>query len=184
MPITVLDPNTALIVIDLQKGITGLAGALAAPVVANSARLAEAFRAKGLPVVLVHVEPGRRGRTEQTMGGFTLPPDFAELVPELNMQPSDHCITKHSWGAFSGTGLEDWLRQRGVTQVVITGISTSIGVDTTARQAAEAGFNVAVVTDATADREIDAHNHHFSRIFPRLGETGATADILEHLAHS
>ena len=184
MPITALDPNTALIVIDLQKGVTALAGDLAAPVIAQAARLAEAFRAKQWPVVLVHVEPGPRGRVEQAMGGYTLPPDFAELVPELNVQPTDHCVTKRSWGAFTATGLEDWLRARGVTQIVIAGISTSIGVDTTARQAAEAGFNVTVVSDACADRAPDIHAHHFTRIFPRLGETGPTADILEHLARS
>jgi nicotinamidase-related amidase len=184
MPITALDPATALIVIDLQKGITAMAGSAAAPVIAKSAQLAAAFRDKNLPVVLVNVVPEAGRRTEQMRTLPVLPPDWADLVPELKAAPSDHRVTKHWWGAFGGTGLEGWLRARGVTQVVIVGISTSVGVDTTARQAFAAGFNIAIATDAVADLDAEAHAGCLKRIFPRLGETGTADDILEHLARA
>ena len=184
MAISTLDPNSALIVIDLQQGIAAMAGDAAAPVIAHAARLAEAFRARGLPVVLVNVVPKIPHRTEQKRVMPALPPDWAEIVPQMHAQPSDHRVTKATWGAFSGTGLEDWLRARGVTQVVIVGISTSIGVETTARQAFEAGFNVGFATDAMLDISAEAHTNSITRIFPRLGETGTTNAIVELLARA
>lgn len=184
MALSTLDPNTALIVIDLQKGIAALAVKLgAAPAIANAVRLAEGFRARQLPVVLVNVVPKGAHRTEHTFGG-EMPPDWMELIPELNVQPTDHCITKPSWGAFTGTGLEDWLKARGVTQVMMAGVSTSIGVETTARQAFEAGFNVGFALDAMADMSQEAQENSATRIFPRLGETGTTDDVLRLLAQA
>ncbi len=184
MAISTLDPKIALIVVDLQKGIAAIAAAVGgAKVIANTARLAEAFRRRDLPVVLVNVVAGLPHRTEQSYAMSSLPPDWAEIVPELNA-PTDHRVTKHSWGAFTGTGLEDWLKTRGITQVLLTGISTSIGVETTARQAFEAGFNVAFAVDAMVDSNPEAHAGSIARIFPRLGETGTTDAILELLARA
>ncbi len=177
MPVTVLDPVTALIVIDLQKGIVDRATAHpAADVVAKGRLLADAFRRHRRPVVLVNVAGFAPGRTEQPARAAP-PADWAELVPEL-AQPGDHRVTKRSWGAFTGTGLEAHLRGAGVTQVVIAGIATSIGVETTARQAYERGFNVTLATDAMTDMNADAHLNSVTRIFPRLGETGATEEII------
>ena len=183
MPVTTLDAKTALIVIDLQNDIVALAGADAvSAVVANAARLAEAFRHRGLPVVLVNVVPSAAPRrVEQARTAPVLPPGWADLVAEMNVQPTDHCVTKHTWGAFGGTGLDAWLKALGVTQVVMAGVSTSIGLDTTARQAFEAGFNIAFATDAMADLNADAHAHCMTRIFPRIGETGTTQDIVDLL---
>jgi nicotinamidase-related amidase len=179
MPVTTLDPKTALIVIDLQKGIAAMPTAhLMAYVVRHAAALAEAFRARGLPVVLVNVAGAAPGRAEQPPPAREFPPDFAELLPELNRQASDHLVTKRTWGAFAGTGLEAWLRGQGVTQVVICGVATSIGVESTARQAHEAGFNVALAVDAMTDRRAEAHENSLTCIFPRLGETGTTNEIL------
>jgi nicotinamidase-related amidase len=179
MPVTTLDPKTVLIVIDLQKGIAALPVAHEMePVVRKSAALAEAFRARRLPVVLVNVAGGAPGRTEQPPRTGDFPPDFTELLPELNRQPQDHLVTKRTWGAFTGTGLEAWLRSQGVTQVVICGVATSIGVESTARQAFEAGFNVTLAVDAMTDLRAEAHENSLARIFPRLGETGRTDEIL------
>lgn len=61
---------------------------------------------------------------------------------------------------------------------MLCGIATSIGVESTARQAYEAGFNVTLVTDAMTDLNPEAHDNSVRRIFPRLGETGAAADIV------
>jgi nicotinamidase-related amidase len=175
---TTLDLKTALIVIDLQAGIVGLPTAQPAEaVIQQAAVLADAFRRHGLPVVLVNVDGGAPGRTEQPRRGER-PAGWAELVPELHQQPSDHTVTKRTWGAFTNTDLDEYLKRRGVSQVVIVGIATSAGVESTARQAHEHGFIVTLAVDAMTDMDPDAHINSVSRIFPRLGETGATGEIL------
>jgi nicotinamidase-related amidase len=179
LPVTTLDPKTALIIIDLQKGIVGLPAAHPVEgVVQNASRLAEAFRRKRPPVVLVNVNGGAPGRTEQTRSLSGLPADWTELVPELNQQAGDHKVTKQTWGAFTNTGLEKHLKELGVSQVVVGGVATSVGVESTARQAHENGFHVTLAVDAMTDRNPDAHENSISRIFPRLGETGTTQEIL------
>lgn len=182
MAVTTLDANTALIVIDLQNGIVALPlNQDAQPVVALSARLAAAFRAKNLPVVLVNVAAGAPGRTEQARHAGELPAEWAQLVPEMTPQPGDITVTKRTWGAFHNTALHDELQQRGITQVVICGIATSIGVESTARQAYESGYNVTLAVDAMADLDATTHANSIQRIFPRLGETGTTEEILAQL---
>jgi nicotinamidase-related amidase len=182
MPVTALDPTTALIVVDLQAGIAGLPTVHPFDeVVGNAAALAAAFRAKGLPVVLVNVAGGPSGRTEQGGGAQELPDGWADLLPELNQQPGDKTVTKYTWGAFHNTDLAAHLADLGVTQVVIGGVATSIGVESTARQAHEHGFHVSLVTDAMTDLNPAAHDNTISNIFPMLGETGTTGDILTFL---
>jgi nicotinamidase-related amidase len=179
MPVTVLDPRTALIVVDLQKGVAAMAGAdRIAGVVERSAVLAAAFRGKGLPVVLVNVDATAPGRTQQSRPMAAFPPEFTEILPELNRQPSDHLVTKRTWGAFTGTDLEAYLKGEGVTQVVVTGVATSAGVESTARFAHELGFNVTLAVDAMTDMSAEAHENSVTRIFPRMGETGTTDEIL------
>lgn len=179
MAVTTLDAKTALIVIDLQKGIVALSVSHdPQPVIELSARLTDAFRAKNLPVVLVNVAGGAPGRTGQPRHAGELPADWAQLVPEMTPQPGDLTITKYTWGAFHNTALHDELQQRGVTQVVICGIATSIGVESTARQAYELGYNVTLATDAMTDLNINTHNNSIELIFPRLGETGTTDEVL------
>jgi nicotinamidase-related amidase len=181
--LTKLDPHTALILIDLQKGVVSLPTVLPAhEIVRKAGELAAAFRNAGLPVVLVNVTAGAPGRTEQPPPGGQRPAGWTDLVPELNRQPQDHTVSKQSWGAFTRTDLEAHLRKLGVTQVVIAGISTSIGVESTARQAYEFGFNVTLAIDAMTDLKAEAHANSVTRIFPRLGETGTTREILALLA--
>jgi nicotinamidase-related amidase len=180
MALTALDPNTALIVIDLQKGIVTFP--VVHPVegvIARSRALADAFRARGLPLVLVNVISGAPGRTEQPRRDMSaLPDDFAELVAELGQQQDDILVTKRSWGAFANTDLEARLKALGVTQVVITGVATGTGVEATARQAYEQGFNVTLAIDAMTDMRPEAHDYSVGKVFPRLGETGSAADII------
>lgn len=179
MAVTTLDPKTALVVIDLQKGI--IATPSAHPIegiIANAAKLADAFRNAELPVVLVNVAGGAPGRTERSFSMGELPADWAELVAELGRSDADHLVTKKTWGAFTGTGLHEYLLAQGVTQIVLAGKSTSIGVESTARQAQELGFNVTLATDAMTDGVLEAHENSIARIFPRLGETGTTNEII------
>ena len=185
MALTTLDPNTALIVIDLQKGIVSLPTAHpVAGVVQQANALAGAFRRHGLPVVLVNVAGGAPGRTEQTRNFGQLPADWADLVPELNRQPQDHTVTKQTWGAFTNTGLEAHLKGLGVTQIVLAGVSTSIGVESTARHAYELGFNVTLAVDAMTDMNPEAHTNSLVRVFPRLGETSMTREIIDLLGRT
>ncbi len=179
MPVTTLDLETALIVIDLQNGIVNLPAVHPiAGVLKNAAALADAFRRRGLPVVLVTVTAAPSGRTETPSSVTQLPPGWTDLAAELNRQPGDHMVAKQTWGAFTNTDLEAYLKNFGITQVVIAGVATSIGVESTARHARELGFNVTLATDAMTDRNPDAHFNSVSRIFPRLGETGTTQEIL------
>ena len=182
MTVTTLDPKTALIVIDLQKGIVARPAAHPIDdVVTHCVALTEAFRGRGLPVVLVNVAGGARGRTEQPRAPMDLPAGWTDLIPQLNRQPRDHVVTKHTPGAFTNTGLEAHLRALGVTQVVIVGVATSNGVEVTARQAFELGFNVTLATDAMTDLRADAHAWSVTQVFPRIGETGATREIIDLL---
>ncbi|MGP9022651.1 hydrolase [Streptomyces sp. BR1] len=190
MALTTLDARTALVVIDLQKGI------VAAPttphtgpeVVARAAELAAAFRSFGLPVVLVRVtfaadgSDAVPGRTEASHGGAGRPEGWDVIVDEMSGHPEDIRVTKRNWGAFHGTDLDLQLRRRGVTQIVLAGIATSIGVESTARAAHEHGYHVTLATDAMADMDAEAHRNSVERIFPRLGESGTTAEIAALLA--
>ena len=179
MTLTTLDARPALVVIDLQKGITAVPAVHPIDdIIKRSARLAAAFRRYGLPVVLVNVTGGAPGRTEISRPAFPRPPDWADIVEDLGQQPDDLLVTKQTWGAFHGTSLDTLLRDRGVTQIVLTGVSTSAGVESTARSAHEHGYHVALVTDAMTDRDGDAHQNSVQRIFPKLGETATTDDVL------
>ncbi len=182
MSVTTLDPNTALIVVDLQKGIVALPTAHPiAEIVQRASVLADAFRRHGLPVVLVNVIGVPPGRTEQSRFRGELPSGFAEFVPELSPQPGDHTVSKQTAGAFTRTDLEAYLKSKGVTQVIIAGVATSMGVEATARQAHELGFNVTLASDAMTDMDADLHTNSITKVFPRLGEIGTTAEILELL---
>ena len=183
MPLTILDPQTALIVVDLQKGLRNIPSLHPiAGVIDHSCQLIEAFRKQKLPVVLVNVTGTAPGRTEEPRRHRELPADFSELMPELHPQPDDILITKRTWGAFANTGLEAQLKAKGVTQVVLTGVATGTGVEATARQAYEAGFNVTLAIDAMTDLRPEAHEYSLKHVFPRLGESGTTQDLLDLLA--
>lgn len=184
MALTTLDPNTALIVVDLQKGLVGSPFSQPVGVVVERSRaLIDSFRARQLPVVLVNVAGGAPGRTEQPRRhDGPLPADFTELVPELGQQPGDIVVTKRSWGAFATTDLHARLTARSVTQVVIAGVATGIGVESTARQAYEGGLNVTLALDAMTDPRPEAHEFSLRHVFPRLGETGTCQEIIDLLA--
>jgi nicotinamidase-related amidase len=182
MALSTLDPQTALIIVDLQKGIVALPLAHpVAEVVKNARALADVFRTHRLPVVLVNVAGKPPGRTEQVRHLGAFPAGWTDLIPELNRQPTDHCLTKYTAGAFTKTGLEEHLRGKRVTHVVLAGIATSSGVESTARQAYELGFHVTLAIDAMTDANLDAHSHSLTKIFPRLGESGTTQEVLNLL---
>ncbi|WP_026606870.1 isochorismatase family protein [Methylocapsa acidiphila] len=182
MALTTLDSNTALIIVDLQKGVVGLSAIpLIGDIIERARALADAFRERDLPVVLVNVAGGAPGRTEQPRQTGPRPDGWTDLIPELNQQPQDIAVTKRTWGAFASTDLEALLKARDVTQVVIAGVATGTGVESTARQAYEAGFNVTLAVDAMTDMRPEAHVYSIRNVFPRLGETGVTQKIIDLL---
>ncbi|MEP7455978.1 isochorismatase family protein [Phyllobacterium sp. SB3] len=182
MTVTTLDPKTALIVIDLQKGLVGLPTVHPMDgILTSAAVLTAAFRRHGLPVVLVNATGVAPGRTEQSRSLDGLPADWADLVPELDVQLSDLLVTKRTWSAFTHTDLEAQLKALGVTQVVVAGVATSMGVESTARHGYELGLNVTLALDAMTDLSPEAHDNSVTRIFPRLGETGSTREIVNLL---
>jgi nicotinamidase-related amidase len=183
-----LDPaSTALILIDLQHAVVGMETApyTAAAVVEKCAALASAFRQKGAKVVYVRVDLSSFLQLPVDLP-HGLPPNLpaiaSEIVSESGVQPGDLIITKRHWGAFSGTELEDQLRKAGVKTVVIGGIATSFGVESTARNAAGLGFAVVLAENACADRDAAVHRASFEKIFPRLGRVRNTAEVIEALA--
>ncbi len=182
MALTTLDPNTALIVVDLQRGIVGLPAIHPIGDIIERARvLAETFRERGQPVALVNVVGGAPGRTEQPRRTGTRPDGWTDLIPELNRQPGDIVVTKRTWGAFASTDLDARLKAIGVTQVVIIGVATGTGVESTARQAYEQGFNVALAIDAMTDTRPEAHDYSIKNVFPRLGETCTSQEVIDRL---
>jgi nicotinamidase-related amidase len=177
-----IDPTSALVVIDLQKGIVSAhTYPPAAAVVTQAAHLATEFRRHGLPVVLVNVTGRAPGRTEvsRLASSAARSADWADLIDELGVQPTDHLITKRRRSAFHDTGLDTLLRDLGVTQIVLAGIATSAGVESTARSASDYGYHVVLATDAMSDPDADAHRHSIERVFPRLGETATAAEVID-----
>jgi nicotinamidase-related amidase len=187
----VLDPgSTALVVIDLQRGIVGRTPAPHAgpEVVARAAALARALRAAGGTIVWVRVTPSPDGKDAlqppADAGAVTpvdRPADWAELVPDLDRQPEDLVITKRQWGAFYGTELDLQLRRRGVRTIILCGISTNIGVESTARDAYERGYRQIFVEDATSARSAEEHRFTMGINFPRMGQVRSTAQVLHAL---
>jgi nicotinamidase-related amidase len=179
MSLSTLDAQSALIVIDLQNGVSKIQFAHPLAKVVEQARdLATIFRRLGRPVVLVAATGSPPGRTESAISSAVYPPESSRILPELGAEGSDHVISKNTMGAFTDSDLTSYLRSRGITQVVVCGVATSLGVESTARQAHELGFNVTLAIEAMTDFSNEAHENSLHRIFPRIGETGSTSEII------
>lgn len=177
--------KSALVLIDLQKGIVGNSTAphSSAEVVKRSSQLAKRFREKGGTVVYVRVDMGNvlqlpADAPMRPPNAPPLPAEMSELAPEAGYQAGDLLITKRHWGAFAGTELEAELRKHGVNTVVITGISSNIGVESTVRQGTGLGFAFVVVEDACAARDTAEHRYSFEKIFPRLARVRKTDEVI------
>jgi nicotinamidase-related amidase len=179
--------HTALVLIDLQKGIAampGLAPHGGPDVIANAVKLARRFRVAKAPVVLVHVTFAADGsdmvkvQTDASMQRPAFPPDWDQIVPELGPEPTDILVTKRNWGAFYGTNLDLHLRRRGVKTIVLGGIATNMGVESTARPAHEHGYQVIFVEDAMSSRSEELHTFAVTKIFPMIGLVRKTEEVL------
>jgi nicotinamidase-related amidase len=178
--------TTALVLIDLQKGIVGMPVApySGEQVVTVASGLAKQFREAGGTVALVNVGFSKDFKdvlnqsVDQPLptpeGGFN--ENFFELVDGLKT-PSDILITKRQWGAFYGTELDLQLRRRGIDTIVLAGIATNIGVESTARQAWEHGYNLIIVEDASSSLSAEMHNFAMANIMPLIGKVTKAANI-------
>src|SRR3984957_6347017 len=187
-PMITLPPaSTALILIDLQKGIAAyqLAPYSFEAVFAKGKELARRFRVAKAPVVLVNVafapdfSDALKAPVERPMrappGSF--PEEWSELADGL-AEASDLKAAKRQWGAFYRTDLDLQPRRRRVTTVVIGGVATNMGVVSTARAAHEHGYAVVLAEDAATTVSAEMHAFAFERIFPHLGRV-AKADEIE-----
>ena len=177
--------KTALVVIDLMKGIVSMPGSphSTAEVVTNAIKLVTAFRNHAMPVFLVRVEMTPETMLhvksdEQFSRPHDIPKDWSDFVPGLAQGPPDVVITKRQWGAFYGTDLELRLRRGGIDTIVLCGISTDIGVESTARFAYEYGFSLVFAEDAMTSRSPEQHSGSIDFIFKRMGRVRKTDEIL------
>ena len=181
--------KTALVVIDLQKGISMMETKPydAKTVIANTARLARAFRENKMPVFLVHVSFTNGGGMFMPLADSTfpsmgeLPKDWSDIVPELGPEPQDVVVTKMQWGAFYGTDLDLRLRRAGLDTIVMTGIATTYGVESTARFANEYGYQQIFAEDAMSDITPEAHANAVGLVLKRIGRVRKTDEILAAL---
>ena len=177
--------QTALVLIDLEHGIVGrdLAPYKGTDVVQTCAGLAESFRRAGGTVVYVHVmlDELLRLPADKPM----MPPDAprppkqaSELVPEAGYREGkDILITKRQWGAFHGTPLDQQLRRLGVTTIVMAGIATNFGVESTARAAIEHGYAVVFAEDAMTTMAKEMHTFATEKVFPVIGKVSSAKAI-------
>ncbi|GGH74092.1 nicotinamidase-related amidase [Pullulanibacillus pueri] len=184
------DPKkTALVVIDLQKGIVAMNSQPyeVQEVVQNNVKLAEALRAKGGLVTLVHVDflDGQDALKPVTDASASSsgerPEGFSEILPELGPHEGDLVITKRQWGAFFGTELDLQLRRRGIDTIILTGIATGIGVDTTAREAFQRNYQQIFVQDAMNGITQEEHEYTVNHVLPKMGRVRTTAEVLDAL---
>jgi nicotinamidase-related amidase len=184
--------KTAIVVIDLQKGIASLPAEphSAKEVVDNTVKLLIALRENNAAIFLVHVtrssdlKDALHPVSEASFPMRTFSQDWSDYLPELNIQPTDFLITKHQWGAFYGTELDLQLRRRGIDTIILCGISTNFGVESTARFAYELGYNQIFVEDAMSSSIKEAHEATIKYIFPRLGLIRNTDDVLAAINYS
>ncbi|MEJ2478568.1 MAG: hydrolase [Acidihalobacter sp.] len=178
--------RTALVVIDLQRGIVGRETAPhpAAEVVRRSALLLQAARRVGALPVLVHVggAPDHvdrlRQSADQPAALQPLPPDWSDFVDECMPLPGEVAILKRQWGAFYGTDLDLQLRRRGIDTIILCGIATEVGVESTARDAYEHNYRQVFVEDAMGALDAKSHRNSVERIFPRIGHVRSTEQVL------
>ena len=177
--------RTALVVIDLQNGIVNreLSPHTSAEVIQNASRLVNAFTEKRAFVVLVRVSTiDGKDMLKPSADLKINPVQFSEgwdsFVPEIANSKNVHTVTKRQWGAFYGTDLDLQLRRRGIDTIALCGVSTGIGVDTTAREAFQLGYNQIFIEDAMTVAAKEEHDYVCKYIFPRIGKIRTSEEVI------
>jgi nicotinamidase-related amidase len=184
-PLKIDIAHTALVVIDLQHGIVAgdHAPYSSEQVVGNTVLLAQSMRNHGGTVIFVHVQLDELlqmgGDAPITGGGTPPPPHASVLVPEVGVEATDIVVKKRSWGAFYGTDLELHLRRNNVKNIILCGIATNYGVESTAREAFDRGFHLYFAEDAMTSGAVDLHDFSIRKIFPAMGKVRSTVQLIE-----
>lgn len=186
MTISAIDFRTALIAVDLQMGILRMAQYQQSEIVVkNTIKLAQAFHAHRLPVIWVTALGLPPGRSDHPFPDNKIPDDFATLDPRLPIDGDyDLCIAKKSLSALSSDNVMTFLRTKGITQVVIAGLATGMGIESTARAAFDNGYNVSIAIDAVTDPLPEREHYSFKYTLPLFSESGSTTDIIGFLQNS
>jgi nicotinamidase-related amidase len=181
--------NTALVLVDLQNFVVGLPTVPhdGRAVLRNCVALAESCRAAGILVILVRVDSGLNNAlllkplADIPMPSFDFPPGAHDLAPEIGPKSGDVVVTKHNWGAFHETDLDTQLRRRGLRTLIVAGLTTNYGIESTVRQAHERGYTQILVSDAMAAFSLVEHEHPFNTIFPRIARLRTTGEVVAAL---
>lgn len=189
--------KTALVIIDLQKGIAGREGFApysAQEVLAKNQEIVASLKNTDALIVFVHVKnyggEALKPKTDSPIvssGQVKLSEDFSDFIlPEAYDKGYNNVIhvAKHNWGAFYGTDLDVQLRRRGIDEIILGGIATTIGCDTTAREAFQRGYQVIAIEDAMTDFNGQLHQGIVEGIFPRLGRVRSTQEVLKMIEES
>lgn len=173
--------KTALVLIDLQKGLVGVPGG--DKVVENAAKLVNLFHRQHGFIVFVNVdfhdgEDRLSPLTDRPALAMKMPEDWAVLDPRLDVGNTDYRLTKRQWGAFFGTDLDLQLRRRGIDTIVLCGISTNRGVESTAREAFQYGYNQYFIEDAMTAHTEEEHQVSVKLIFPYIGKVRSAGDFI------
>jgi len=184
--------STALVLIDLQNGVAGLPVQpySSADIIARAAKLADRCRELEIPIVFVTVDFRADGKDRLLVPTDAPPrpmgppvPDASSVVPQLKAGPADIRVVKQQWGAFYGTSLDLQLRRRGIDTILLGGIATNMGVESTARDAWERAYKIVFVEDLMASFSAEAHQFGVSFVFPRLGRVRSTEQVLQSLGN-
>lgn len=178
--------RTALVMIDLQHGIVPRQWApyTGEQVVGNCVLLAQEMRNRGAMVVFVHVllnELLTRQVDAAAAPTAPPPPQASQLVPEAGVEATDIVVAKRSWGAFYGTELDQLLRRRGIKTILLAGIATNLGVESTARAAFDHGYELVFAEDAMTSFSAEAHQFACETMFRRMGKVRSTVHLLDAL---
>lgn len=188
----IVPSKTALVLVDLQNFTIALDTRpnSGSQVLEQAAAVAEASRRAGVLVVLVRVESGPDGALALTpsLDGepqqWTLPEGAHDFPDRLRPGDRDVVVTKYGWGGFYGTDLDLQLRRRGIDTLLVGGLVTNIGVDTTMRQAHERGYDQIVMSDLCGAFTQADHDYSLQSIFPRIARIRTVAEVVGALGAS
>lgn len=192
MPIHFDPKTTALIIIDLQGGILAmpLQPYSGEQIIANITKTATALKQAGGTVVAVTVAfaddlsdlPNQAVDQPMQVPAGGLPAEFSALAPEVVALGAQVHITKRNWSAFYGTELDLQLRRRGITTLILTGIATNYGVESTVRDAWQHHYQVLTLEDGCTSLSDEMHSFSITKVMPRISRITSTAQVLEVLS--
>jgi nicotinamidase-related amidase len=177
--------RTALLIMDVQRGIVGRFGDDAG-YLRRVASARDAAHTTDVPVIYVvvsfrpgHPEIAASNRTfsaAAATGGFAHDDPATDVHPAVAPEPGDLVVTKKRVSAFTGSDLEVLLRGLSVGKLVLTGIATSGVVLSTLRQAADLDYRLTVLADGCLDADPEVHRVLTEKVFPRQADVTTVAE--------